>query len=51
MRDVYHADISHYTVRVYSTEPPEEAERPHFFALLLMINTLKKYICYNTDGR
>ena len=29
---IYHADISNgLNVRVYSTEPPEEAERPHFF--------------------
>ena len=31
MRDVYHADISHFFGRVYSTEPPEEPERARFF--------------------
>ena len=31
MRDVYHADIYHgLNVIVYSTEPPEGAERLHF---------------------
>ena len=43
MRDVYHADISHYTVRVYSTEPPEDLARARSFFVYKEFSPYKEH--------